>query len=108
MYKVNSIINGKIVEGKEFYNVISPFNNKIIGKVTIPTDEMIEEAIKSSQKNFYQYKKSYSFKRKEKFQNLINLVEKNHEKLSKIITLEYFDSTIFNNIALISKLISTP
>jgi len=88
MYKIDSLINGKIVEGKEFYNVRSPFNNEIIGKVSIPTDEMIEDAIKISLKAFSKYRKSYSFERKEKFQRLINLVEENHEKLSKIITLE--------------------
>ena len=86
MTNTGHFINGEIIyeDGKKI-NVFNPSNGKIISSINCASKNIIEKAISSSQKAFEEWKLYSIAKRTEILFEYKILLEKNKEKLAKII-----------------------
>jgi acyl-CoA reductase-like NAD-dependent aldehyde dehydrogenase len=88
MYKIGAMVNDEKIFRNNSYEVFSPFSKEKIAEVFIPNEVDVERAIQSSISGFRMNKEMATYDRKERFRKFIELVDKNREKLSEIISLE--------------------
>jgi acyl-CoA reductase-like NAD-dependent aldehyde dehydrogenase len=82
------LIDNEWKESDNLKDIISPFNNEIVGKVYISSKEDVRKAIDSSSKSFEIYKTQPTYKRVELLKKIARLIESRKEELANIITLE--------------------
>ena len=86
--ELKMFINGKWIAGKEYFEVRSPYDNSLAGKVPKASPEQVEEAILAAGDAFVQYSKVPAFKRSEVLKKTAELILKNSEELAGLITSE--------------------
>ena len=82
------LINGKWVKSSNHLDVLNPFDNKIISKVSTASIKELTEAVKSCHSGFKSWSTYSAKKRSDILKNFYNLVKKNRKKIAEIITLE--------------------
>jgi succinate-semialdehyde dehydrogenase/glutarate-semialdehyde dehydrogenase len=92
--KISKIIKDKNLYNKIFpydihnYQTINPFNNQVIKSFEYDTADQISLVLERSHNAFRSWKFTSLEKRLDKMHNLINVLEKEKDSLSKLITLE--------------------
>ncbi|MAI84608.1 MAG: succinate-semialdehyde dehydrogenase (NADP(+)) [Rickettsiales bacterium] len=84
----NSLVNGEWVNGNSKFGVFNPANQSLIGEVFDVGKKGAETAIISAQRAFSTWSLRTSDERANILMNWFNLILKNREEISKIITLE--------------------
>ena len=88
---VTSLIEGNPVKQSEekVMDVISPFNGEVVGKVSLASKEVAEEAIESAYRTFHQtMKKMPAYKRADILRKTADLLEEKTEEFAQILVLE--------------------
>lgn len=88
---VTSLIEGNPVKQSEekVMDVISPFNGEVVGKVSLASKEVAEEAIESAYRTFHQtMKRMPAYKRADILRKTADLLEEKTEEFAQILVLE--------------------
>ncbi|RAS75533.1 aldehyde dehydrogenase family protein [Priestia endophytica] len=88
---VTSLIEGNPVKQIEekVMNVISPFNGEVVGKVSLASKEVAENAIESAYQTFHQtMKKMPAYQRADILRKTADLLEEKTEEFAQILVLE--------------------
>ncbi len=90
MPMAKNYVDGEWVESKgEIIDVVNPLTCEPIGKVGISTKEEIDEAVKTAQEAFYDWRRTPAVTRCRYVFRLVQLMEENFEELSRIQTQEH-------------------
>lgn len=81
-------VDGKKIEGKQFYELKNPYNLSTITNISLCSVEELEEAITSSQRAFGEMKMLPAHVRSEILYRTAELLEKRAEEFAQIISLE--------------------
>ncbi|MFW0883631.1 aldehyde dehydrogenase family protein [Candidatus Acidulodesulfobacterium sp. H_13] len=81
-------INGKWIEKKDFYEVINPFNDNVIGFLSKPDENDIKSAVASAEKGFLKMKDLHTYERFEILEKTGEILKKNSKELARFISLE--------------------
>lgn len=84
----SSLIDGKWIDNNQKFSVYNPSNQNVIAQVADVGKEGAEQAIISAHRAFLTWSQTTSDERFDVLNNWFNLIIKNKEELSKIITLE--------------------
>ena len=88
--KFGQFINGKWqqAEKNEFYNVINPATEELIGKASKASPADVDKALKSAEKGFEIWKKTAPWQRSYILRKIADLIREKKNVLAKWITLE--------------------
>ncbi len=86
--KFGQFIDGKWQASKEFYEVINPATEEILGKASKASSAEVERALKSAEKGFDIWKKTSPWERSYIIRKIADLMRKKNEVLAKWLTLE--------------------
>ena len=89
LIKTGYYINGEWYnEAEQYFEVLNPANNEVIGKFPECKPEIVEKAIDAAAEAFKTYKNTAPRQRAKWLRNMYNLMMDNIEDLAKIITWE--------------------
>lgn len=88
MKKYETMINGKLIESTEHFEVRNPANNEVIGLAPISTSKEIELAVNSAKAAQVDWASRPNTERKELLLDVAGVLEENSEYLAKLITIE--------------------
>ena len=81
-------INGKWLKSDKKIPVKNPYTGNIIGKVYRASDELINQAVESAQKSFYEYREYPAYERYSILTHISQEIEKRADTIAKTITAE--------------------
>lgn len=82
------LINGKMVTGKDFINVINPADESIFAVCPVANETLLDEAVKGANEAFLSWKDTTFEIRSAMLNKLIAAIEANAEELALILTKE--------------------
>lgn len=82
------LINGEWRESSKRIEVISPYNNEVIGIINLASEKDLEDAVRASQKAFEAARKLTAYKRAEILEGIADGLKSRREEIAKTITLE--------------------
>jgi len=82
------MIGGKTVPATSTFNVVSPFDESLVGRCAQATHEHVEEAVRAAQDAFPAWSAERDGTRAERLMEIASRIEKHHEELSALITRE--------------------
>lgn len=88
LWKTQSYINGKWVQGRKTFPVLNPFDEKPIAKVADLGKEEAKKAIVAAHKAFPSWSTLPAIERYNKLIRLADLIEKNTDEIATLITME--------------------
>jgi acyl-CoA reductase-like NAD-dependent aldehyde dehydrogenase len=86
--KYASLINGNIVDGDQFFDVINPSSNQVLATVTEVDSHGIEAALSSAKEGFKVWSKEKPSVRKEKILKYVEILEREKEGLISLLISE--------------------
>ena len=89
--KIRNYINGKWVESRssKVVDVVDPAKDETLAQLPLTTKEETEEVIKSAQDAFREWRATPPLKRARLLMKLKNLMDKHHDEIARVLTLEH-------------------
>ncbi len=81
-------INGKWKPGKNYFDVVNPFTDEVIGSIPIADDKDIENTIDAAVSAFQISKSLTAYERARLLEEVSKKIDENQKELSKLIALE--------------------
>lgn len=81
-------INGQWVEGKEYYELRSPYNQELLARVPLADEKDVDRAIAAAVDSFANLKETPAHIRSQWLENIAQLIEERAEECARTISLE--------------------